>query len=124
MALEDFSAHGPRGPATLPRDKAVLRVAMRAARRAYVDGLSLDERAAQATALAGIVQPRLPASAIVGAYAAHGGEIDPQQIAPSAALPWFADAMSECVFRLGPGTERGRSACASRARAARSWSRR
>lgn len=107
MASEDFSAHGPRGPATLSRDKTTLRAAMRAARRAYVASLTETKRTELESGLAAIVRPRLPENAIVGSYAPHGSEINPGAIAPTAALPWFADAMSECVFRPGPARERG-----------------
>jgi len=80
---------------------------MRAERRAYVAGLAPGERAALEAALGAIVRPYLPAGAIIGSYAPHGGEIDPARIAPGATLPWFADAMGECVFRPGPATQRG-----------------
>jgi 5-formyltetrahydrofolate cyclo-ligase len=80
---------------------------MRAARKAYVVGLTADERAALESALAAIVRCHLPEGAIMGSYAPHGAEIDPGGISSTAALPWFADAMSECVFRSGPARERG-----------------
>ncbi len=80
---------------------------MRSARRDYVTALAPAERAALQTALDAIVSPHLAKDAVVAAYSPHGGEIDPLGIVPGAALPWFADAMSECQFRTGPATERG-----------------
>lgn len=80
---------------------------MRAARRAYVAGMTTAERAELEGALAAIVRPYLIEGAVVGSYAPHGGEIGPGAIAPTASLPWLADAMSECVFRPGPARERG-----------------
>ncbi len=107
MASEDLPAHGLRGPATLPRDKAALRAVMRAARKAYVAALAPGERVALEATLGEIVRPHLREGAVIGSYATHGGEIDPRAITPVTALPWFADAMSECVFRPGRPSERG-----------------
>ena len=112
MASEDLPAHGPRGPANVSAlDKAALRAVMRSARGRYVAGLSATERRALEAALAGHVRAWLaaeyPDGAAVAAYAAHGSEVDVAAAARGAALPWFADAMSDCVFKRGPATERG-----------------
>ena len=88
-------------------DKPSLRAAMRARRTAYVEGLSVDERASLEASLAARVRALLPPDAVVAAYARHGAEIDVSGVAPGMALPWFADAMAPCLFRIGPARERG-----------------
>lgn len=80
---------------------------MRVVRREYVSGLVSADRAGLEAGLADIVRPHLLEGAIVGSYAPHSGEIDPACITSAAALPWFVDAMGECVFRPGPARERG-----------------
>lgn len=54
-----------------------------------------------------VVRAHLPADAVIAAYAPHGAEIDPRGVATGMAFPWFADAMGNCLFRLGPASERG-----------------
>ncbi len=80
---------------------------MRWLRAAYVAQLSAEERAALERALALAIRAHLPPGAVIAAYAPHGAEIDPRGVAKAMAFPWFADAMSDCLFRLGPAVERG-----------------
>lgn len=80
---------------------------MRGLRGAYVAGLGAEERAMLEASLAAAIRPHLPAGAVVAAYAPHGAEIDPRGVAKGMAFPWFADAMTGCLFRLGPAVERG-----------------
>lgn len=80
---------------------------MRARRAAYVAGLVAGERAGLEAALCSTIRAHLPPDAVIAAYAPHGAEIDPRGVAKGMAYPWFADAMSACLFRLGPARERG-----------------
>lgn len=87
--------------------KPALRALLREGRRAFVAGLGPGERAALERGLAEQLRPHVPESALVGAYAAVGDEIDVSGFAPFAALPWFADRSSPMRFRLGGAAEKG-----------------
>ncbi len=69
--------------------KQASRKAARATRTAFLGGISAEQRFDLEKSLASIVLPHLGPPAILGTYAATGGEIDPAQIEAAAlALGW------------------------------------
>lgn len=93
-------------------DKTDLRRAMRAARNAYVAGLTPDERTALEARLAEVLWPLAQAARCIAGYAARGSEIDPTTLLRqagnamiSSAYPAFATATSPMIFRSGQCAE-------------------
>ena len=88
--------------------KKPLRLAMREARRAYVESLDSLARDELLGALADRVLGTLPAEGVVAVYSAYGDEIDPALIAAALpgriAYPWFANREAPMTFRLGGGS--------------------
>jgi len=92
MASEDLPANGHGGPAD---PKVHLRRTLRAARKAYVAGLTEAEREQQQAALVRHLARHLPRGRIAG-YRAVGSEIAVDSLLPSLLLPRVvADAALE-----------------------------
>lgn len=90
--------------------KTALRTTMRAARKAYVAGLSPQDRRELETELAHHLRAIVEAAGEVGAYHATGSEINPSSAlthASSPSLPAFDAGQDGFRFRLGPATVAG-----------------
>lgn len=98
-------------PSPLPTlDKAGLRQAMRAARKAFVATLDPTERVAMERALHAQLRPLIEQANIVGAYLPIGSEIDPlgAAFAPDKiAFPAFSQSDERFRFRIGPPVATG-----------------
>lgn len=90
---------------TLSFAKETLRRDARAARAAFVRGLSADERAALEAALAERARPFLANARAIGSYVPMGHEVDPGACATQGAvvLPWFASRDDVMRFRVAGG---------------------
>jgi 5-formyltetrahydrofolate cyclo-ligase len=91
-----------------------LRRQARERRQAYIETLSLDDRARLARALAEVLEPRLRVSRITGGYYPLPNEISPlaalEKIASTGAIvafPAFADHQSPFRFLAGDPVEAG-----------------
>ncbi|WBX83431.1 5-formyltetrahydrofolate cyclo-ligase [Sphingosinicella microcystinivorans] len=90
-------------------DKDALRRDARAARAAFVRGLSPAERQALETALAERVRPFLAGARTIGSYVPMGHEIDPAACLPhlpagaQVLLPWFGGRDDAMRFRVAGG---------------------
>jgi len=90
--------------------KIALRTAMRAARKAYVAGLSGADRRMLEARLARHLRPLIETTCEVGGYHAMGSEIDPAAalaLASSASFPAFDAGSGLFRFRLGPAVVPG-----------------
>jgi 5-formyltetrahydrofolate cyclo-ligase len=90
--------------------KPELRKAMRAARRAYVSGLTGAERGSLEASLGGHLRDLVEHADAVGGYHAIGSEIDPAPalaLAKLSALPTFDAGDDRFRFRGGPTFEAG-----------------
>ena len=86
-------------------DKDTLRRDSRAARAAFVRGLSADERQALEAALAERALPFLANARAIGSYVPMGHEIDPAACLAerTVLLPWFASRDDVMRFRVAGG---------------------
>lgn len=86
-------------------DKETLRRDARAARAAFVRGLSAEERRALEAALAARALPFLANARAIGSYVPMGHEIDPAPCLSRATvlLPWFASRDDLMRFRVAGG---------------------
>lgn len=98
----------------LSGDKIMLRRRAREARRAFVAGLSADERASLEQDLADALSPLIATSRVMGLYAPLPDEISPLPAARLAeangatvAFPAFADHQAPFRFLAGAPTEPG-----------------
>ena len=103
-------------PSPNPRDadKVALRRMARISRRAFVETLDEQEKSRLEQALAGVLEPLLERSRIVGAYCPLHGEISPipaMEVARSRditiAFPAFANHQDPFRFLTGEPTEEG-----------------
>ena len=92
--------------------KQALRRNARAARNAFVAGLTMQERASLEARLTEVLLPLLDGAKVVSGYAATGSEIDPTMILWHAgnrlvttAFPAFASVTSPMLFRSGTCAE-------------------
>lgn len=92
-------------PTASPFDKETLRRDARAARAAFVRGLSAEERQALEAALAERAAPFLANATAIGSYVPMGHEIDPTACLAgrTALLPWFASRDDVMHFRVADG---------------------
>lgn len=101
-------------PSPLPADKASLRDAMRAARRAFAASLPPDTRKTLEAQLAAALDPLLFAATAVAAYFPMKDEISAlpaldraKAMGKTTALPFFADRDSRMTFRNGDPVDPG-----------------
>ena len=103
-------------PSPAPSDpaaaKQAMRRVMREARRDYVAGLGMDDRAALQARLVDVLLPELTGARVVAGYAPQGSEIDPTMLLWHAgnamittAFPAFASADAPMIFRSGQCAE-------------------
>jgi 5-formyltetrahydrofolate cyclo-ligase len=92
--------------------KQALRRVLRSARRDYVAGLSLDEKAQLQSRLVDHLLPELAGRHYIAGYAPMGSEIDPAMLLWHAgnagidsAFPAFLDVSSPMIFRSGQCAE-------------------
>ncbi len=97
-ASEDIPEYGHGGPTTASLDKQALRRALRAKRRAFVDGLD----AAASGSLADRVVRRLGDAKTVAGYLPVGAEVDPGAILAAAAGRGMTVALPVVVDRATP----------------------
>ncbi len=111
-ASEDIPANGHGGSTTpMISEKTILRRSLRAARRAFVDGMDAPATDAALAALTARVLARLGPAPVVAGYVAIGAEIDPLPILEAAiaggrrvALPAVDDRETPLRFlRWQPG---------------------
>ena len=102
----------------LPADKVTLRRLARERRRAFIETLSRDERAALEQSLAEVLAPLIAKSRVLGGYCPLPNEISPLPAMDAAAragavlaYPAFADHQSNFRFLAGDPTESGPWAC-------------
>ena len=101
-----------------PADKVALRRLARERRSAFVEGLGREQREALEASLAGILEPVLANSHIVGGYCPLPSELSPLLALKGAAAdgkivayPAFADHQANFRFLAGDPSETGPWAC-------------
>lgn len=101
-------------PSPLPNEKAQLREAMRAERRAYAASLEPETRKRLEEALAVALDPLLFQAGVIAAYFPMKDEVSAlpaleraEAMGKAVALPAFADRDSRMTFRAGEPSELG-----------------
>ena len=114
VASEDFRQTATVVPSLppLPAVKAELRRTLRAARKAFVQSLSAEERGELEASLADHLWPLVERASIVAGYSPRGSEIDPSPLLfragnafKSVAYPAFTSAKAPMIFRSGQCAE-------------------